>query len=98
MFGCTAVDPWLLMHNRMETSGDDSFNDSTMIVWIAVRTSPPTPAIVHSRIPEPWNVWASAGGCSGSIHNGTAERAIVDPVDTEEQSSTCAGAGAGIHS
>lgn len=55
-----------------------------MIMWISVRTSLPTPAVVYLRIPEPWNAWASAGGCSGSIHNGTAERAIVDPVDTEE--------------
>lgn len=53
-------------------------------MWIAVRTSLPTPVIVYSRIPEPWNVWASTGRCSGSIHNGTAERAIVDPVDTEQ--------------
>lgn len=56
-----------------------------MIMWIAVRTSLPTPAVVYSRIPEPWNVGASAGGCSGWIHNGTAERAIVDPVDTERR-------------
>lgn len=46
MFGCTAVDPILLMHNRTGTSGDDSFMIFMMIVWITVRTSLPTPAVV----------------------------------------------------
>ena len=40
-----------------------------MIMWITVRTSSPSPAVVtgmtgwvvYSRIPEPWNVWASVG-------------------------------------